>query len=1052
MKLPSFSVILIFIVLIVVGAGMLPLLNVQYTPSYKQKNIGVSFFWNGASARVMESEVTSKLEGAISSVKGVSRVNSVSRKDGGSIDILLKPDVNINAVRFEIASLIRQIYSKLPQGVSYPYLSVSSTGEKSLPVITFTLNANLPTRQIEQYANNNIVKELALIDGVNSVVLTGATPYYLEIAFDPQKINSFGVKVSDLSSSINNSMGRNDIIGSIDEMTILLSSGSKLVNFESIPVKNVNGKIIRLQDVAKITYKEKLPNQYYRINGLNTINITIYPEKFVNTLELCKEVKAKMASLEVSFPDSFSAIIAYDSSIFLKKEINKIIRRTVFCIIILLVFVYLVSRSFRYLFVITIALVANIFIAFIFYNLFNMEIHLYSMAGITVSLGIIIDTSIIMISHYGYYKNRKVFIAILAAQLTTIGALAVIFFLPDNQKANLIDFSGVIIINLAISMVVALLLIPALVDKIPIRENSSVSGFSSKRLIIKFNNFYSRYIYFGKRHKWAFILILILGFGLPVHLLPNKIGEGDSYEQKSNDKDTSVFAKLYNKTIGSSFYQDNLKNITEKTLGGSLRLFLKNMSGGSYYREPQRLNLSIRASMPEGCTVQQLNEIVVNMENFLTQFDQIEMFKTDISSYNNGSINVTFKKEYENSGFPMLLKQEVIGKAIDFGGANWSVYGIDEQGFNNNIGSTGYKSNLIVLTGYNYDQLYSFCQDAVKSLSENQRVSEPGIFGNVSWGSMLSRNEYYIDYDANKMALLNLSLTDGYAALQEQLYRQNISSYFDGEALTDVVLSSSNIDNFDVWHLNNEYIKVGDKTVRFSELGSIDKRKTGNDIYKKDQQYALTVGYDFIGSYDLSKRVIDKEVKRLNNSVLPLGFKAKADSYGWGSESKNGVWILLFIIIIIYFICSVLFESLIQPLIIILLIPLSFIGVFLTFYLTGFSFDQGGFASLIMLSGIVVNAGIYIMNQYNLQLKYGNNNNKSAISNYIRAYNHKIMPILLTILSTVLGLIPFLFDGKSEVFWFAFAVGTMGGLLFSIIALVLFMPIWVPAKQIASIG
>ena len=117
MKLPSFSVILIFIVLIVVGAGMLPLLNVQYTPSYKQKNIGVSFYWNGASARVMESEVTSKLEGAISSVKGVSRVNSVSKKDGGSIDILLKPDVNINAVRFEIASLIRQIYSKLPQGV-----------------------------------------------------------------------------------------------------------------------------------------------------------------------------------------------------------------------------------------------------------------------------------------------------------------------------------------------------------------------------------------------------------------------------------------------------------------------------------------------------------------------------------------------------------------------------------------------------------------------------------------------------------------------------------------------------------------------------------------------------------------------------------------------------------------------------------------------------------------------------------------------------------------------------------------------------------------------
>ncbi|MEZ7954669.1 MAG: efflux RND transporter permease subunit, partial [Bacteroidales bacterium] len=96
MKLSSFSVILIFVVLIIVGAGMLPLLNVQYTPSYKQKSIDLNFYWNGASARVIESEVTSKLEGVISSVKGVSQVNSVSRKDGGSIDITLKPDVNIS--------------------------------------------------------------------------------------------------------------------------------------------------------------------------------------------------------------------------------------------------------------------------------------------------------------------------------------------------------------------------------------------------------------------------------------------------------------------------------------------------------------------------------------------------------------------------------------------------------------------------------------------------------------------------------------------------------------------------------------------------------------------------------------------------------------------------------------------------------------------------------------------------------------------------------------------------------------------------------------------
>ncbi|MEZ7954667.1 MAG: efflux RND transporter permease subunit [Bacteroidales bacterium] len=106
----------------------------------------------------------------------------------------------------------------------------------------------------------------------------------------------------------------------------------------------------------------------------------------------------------------------------------------------------------------------------------------------------------------------------------------------------------------------------------------------------------------------------------------------------------------------------------------------------------------------------------------------------------------------------------------------------------------------------------------------------------------------------------------------------------------------------------------------------------------------------------------------MNSSVLPIGFKAKAEDYGWGvGESKKIVWILLYIIVVIYLVCAVLFESLVQPFIIILLIPMSFIGVLLTFYFTGFSFDQGGFASLVMLSGIVVNAGIYIINQSNLQ-------------------------------------------------------------------------------------
>ncbi len=153
----------------------------------------------------------------------------------------------------------------------------------------------------------------------------------------------------------------------------------------------------------------------------------------------------------------------------------------------------------------------------------------------------------------------------------------------------------------------------------------------------------------------------------------------------------------------------------------------------------------------------------------------------------------------------------------------------------------------------------------------------------------------------------------------------------------------------------------------------------------------------------------------------------------------------MLIAVIIYFIGAILFESLRQPLVVISLIPISFIGVFLTFYLTGFRFDQGGFAAFVLLCGIVVNAGFYVINEYNHILR---TSGSSALRCYVKAFNRKIVPIALTVVSTILGLIPFLFEGDGEVFWFSFAIGTMGGMAFSLIALLLYLPLFLPMKPI----
>ena len=239
--------------------------------------------------------------------------------------------------------------------------------------------------------------------------------------------------------------------------------------------------------------------------------------------------------------------------------------------------------------------------------------------------------------------------------------------------------------------------------------------------------------------------------------------------------------------------------------------------------------------------------------------------------------------------------------------------------------------------------------------------------GSDNW-RVKNLNEYFLRFNFERFAQQELTPANYYDFLTQQLYRNSLQPVFIYGQQTPITLVSSENKDFDIWHLQNDIITMNKQSVKLSDLGNIEKRPSGNNIYKKNQVYSLQVAYDFLGPHELAKRVMEREIKKLNLQ-LPLGFKAenKYLSTNWKQQSQP--YILLFlIVIIIYFICAILFESLWQPFIIILMIPISFIGVFLTFYLFQFNFDQGGFASFVLLCGIVVNAGIYLINEYNLTL------------------------------------------------------------------------------------
>ncbi len=1040
----AFSIILIMIVLMLVGAACIPLLNVQYNPVQENLSLSVSFSGQG-SARVIETEVTSVIEGALNTVEGVSNISANSYQGGGYINLSFKKGTNMETTRFDVSTRLRQIRSKLPEGTR---VSVSGSagggGRGKQRILQYTINADMPATEIVRYADEHMVTPLSRIEGVDGVETSGAMPFEWVLTFDPNSLRAAGLTPGSLSQALGRYF-QNNIVGTevMEDrlMLVKLRTPDLKGNLEQIPVSKVGDRLYRMGDFATVTYQEQTPSSYNRINGLNTINLTVYAQDEINTITVTDAVKERMKELKAALPDSYAVKLSYDASEYLNNEIQKIFLRAVMSLAILLLFVLAVSRSLRYLAVIGLTIVVNLLSAVIFYKLFGVDIELYSMAGITVSLGIIIDTAIVIADHYTYYGNRKVMFSITGALLTTIAALMLVFFLPEESRANLTDFIWVIVINLTLSILIAFLFVPALLEYLPLRNKGVVRNtMKRRRRLVRRSARYERVVAWSRSHRWIYIVAILLLFGIPIQLLPGQVKHKNMGKWENETKGGLV--GLYNKTIGGKWYQRN-KAWFEYPLGGTLNLFQKHSGGRMSFNrdeEQREVVLNVRANLAEGQNVQQLNEIVREMENWLQQFDEISDFYTSLSG-TSGSIEIHFKDEYQHSRFPFDLKQQLWGKAIRYGGATWNIPALDEndQYLTNSVYRTSW-SHSIQLYGYNYDLLYRYAEDLIDTLKLHRRVNGQAGFSAGGYGSYVN-SEFFMDIDRERIVRSGTNLNRYFSYLGEQLYNSSSGRVYDGRGYTPVRVISADRDYYDLWHIRNDMVLIDSVNTRLSDIGSIEKRRTGLNIQRNNQEYVIAVGYEFIGSYDLLNRMEQEQIKRLNET-LPMGFRAGGGGgYGWWSEQKQRTVLIFVVVLVIFMICASMFESFRNALVIVLLIPVSFMGLFLAYPIFGVSFGQGGFAAMIMLCGITVNAGIYLTSEYRTIAEASG---RTGLKTYIKAYNRKIIPTMLTILSTVLGLIPFLFDGRQSQFWFSFAVGVMSGMLFSVIAIVMVMPVFFP--------
>ena len=1026
-----FSVIIVFVFFSIIGLSLFTNLSVSLLPSRSMPSLSISYFWPNASARVIENTVTSKIEAVIARIQGVSDISSQTNKESGSISVTFDRNTDMNMARFYVATSLRQVAAQLPKGVSYPQISVNKASNDKQFLLSYSLYGNLPANKLTTIIKQQFQPLLSKISGVNNINIFGETSSEIFIEYNTNTLKSLHLSANEIKlaivthlQSVNVGFGTlKDVNNNSKTISIRINKPNfNKINWEEIPVKYINNRLICLGAVATITLKKPVATNYYRINGLPTVGFSVFVDNGVNSLKVAKLIKQEISNIKSSLHSGVFIINTYDATIFINKELNKVLWRTVIAIFVLLLFVLLVSKSWRYLLIIIFTLIVNLSIAIILYYLLGIEIHIYSLAGLTISLGIVIDNCIIMVDHIRHCNNTRAFMPILAATLTTIGALSIVLFLDYRTQLNLIDFSLVVIINLAVSLIVALWFVPAIMSYWPLIPKQNSKQFRKKKRVVIFNKIYEKIIRFQLKRKWIFIVLLILIFGLPVNNLPEKLSTNN------------YISNLYNDIISSRIYQQDIKKPLNIILGGSYRLFSVYVYGNSLYSEPSQTILYVNGKMPDGATITQMNNSIQKVERFISKIKGIKMFVTKVVSSRDGTVSIYFDPKYEYGNLPFILKNKLVQYINNIGGVDWGVYGVG-RGFDNSV-SGGFNSSNIFLYGYNYNQLFTYAKQFVDKIKTNNRIKGLAIKGSAGF-SEPSRRKLVVDFNQEYITEIGLRESDVFDALQSNTAKPNqIANVINNNQLIKVNFAPKPL-HYDLWDLHYQPLSIGNRITRFHNIAKIEEQYVGHNIYKKNQEYQIVIGFNFAGTARM-EREFDKKLIQQWNTKLPIGYRA--ENQRWRLTHSNTIskgFLILIVAFIIFIILTTLFESLKQPFVILSLLPFSFAGIFFTFYWFNIDFDQGGYASFILLAGISVNAALYIVNEYN---NSRNNNGKLGIKQYIKAYSHKITPIMLTIFSTILGLMPFILTSHQEPFWYAFAAGSIGGLIFSIIGLFVFLP------------
>ena len=1051
----------------VISIGLIAVLQlpIELLPALEYPRMSLSASWTGASPESIESQLTTPLEAIAVSIPGVKSVSSSSGFGYAQLTIELLRTANPTFVRLELKDKLARFYEQLPEEIKPPKIRpyIPREFRDKIGFMRLRITGSKSLDQLRKISEEVLRPGLIGMDGVGEISITGGAQKVLRIQVSRALMHSLGLDIQDIYRQIS-AFNKEIYLGKISNNDQIF--WVKLESLDTHPVSalsklpiSAGDLTVLLGDLATIKYDYDDPETFFRINGRDFVVMEITREPGSNILALADDIHKKLENFkkESALPPDVKIDVIQDRSQDLKEDISVLLKSVIFSAGCLFLILLMAFRSMAAVIIVFVSLIFSLCLTFIVMFFCKISVNSVTLIGLGIALGIMADNAIVVIDRLqkdhatrktGELEEsgiRSVRVPIFASTLTTLGAFLPLVILSAQTKLYLIPFAIVVSSALVASTLSAFTLVYVATHHFILRfqKNYPQEVISDETESEKRGGWQATYWWLLNktiRHRRFAIIAMVWLFGIPLWLLPDNMTFNIQSKERGEELSTtqmikSRFAELYDAIFANEAYL-NVRPYIDKVLGGSHYLFYRHVPivgsvGGRVRLEDSYVTVDIK--MPRYTEVKYLLQVVSAFETHLDKFSSDIYYETRVANNYEALLKVKMARRQDPDDLLIELQQVFEQVAVSLGGIECSVQGYG-PGFRNLRGAD--ISNLVTsVSGYNYLKVKEIAQNLAVEISKHRRFSNISIdqasFGRKpAWNvvAMPDREQLWKareDVGTMFSRISSLTLSDGMYRSAIEGEKKDIPVYIDYLS-EDRVHTISDL---------NKQTQATERVLKVEDIAQIEKSPTLPVIHRRNQAYSRLVTCDYAGLRRYGGRII-WEIQ--DAMILPLGYGFNRGGFGFFDDEGTLWGAVLLSAVLIYMILSALYESFRQPFIILWTVPMAFIGLFLVFFISDGVFTQGGYFAMVFLIGISVNNAIILL--YQLQKRAAKNQAPLPQSAIFEVCLSRLRPILVTGATSIGGLLPFLIWFPNGTLWHAFALGTVGGLCFSSIGVLLILP------------